>query len=194
MAATAKLEHDDLLKLKAVVLYIVNKCGPIDYFHIFKILYFADREHFAHYGRRIVEDTFCALENGPVPSTLFDAIKITVGQIKRREGNPLNIISDSLQPSDSVYSYYLSAKENPDMDELSKSDIACIDNSIKENRDISFGVLSKKSHDAAWSEAWNRKNSSPIDELSMARAGGANDAMLDYIKEVRTTDFLLRQI
>ncbi len=29
-----------MLKLKAVVLYVINKCDEIDYFHLFKILYF----------------------------------------------------------------------------------------------------------------------------------------------------------
>ena len=81
-----RLTFDDMLKLKAVVLYIINRCEAIDYFHLFKCLYFADRDQSAKYGKRIIADTFCALKNGPVPSTLFDAIKVTVGQ-KKREDN-----------------------------------------------------------------------------------------------------------
>ena len=39
-----ELTIDEMLKLKAVVLYVINKCDEIDYFHLFKILYFADRD------------------------------------------------------------------------------------------------------------------------------------------------------
>ena len=75
-----ELTIDEMLKLKAVVLYVINKCDEIDYFHLFKILYFADRAHYAKYGRRIIQDTFCALPKGPVPSVLFDAIKVATKQ------------------------------------------------------------------------------------------------------------------
>ena len=34
-----ELTIDEMLKLKAVVLYVINKCDEIDYFHLFKILY-----------------------------------------------------------------------------------------------------------------------------------------------------------
>ena len=77
--ARTEMTIDDILKLKAAALYVVNKCQAIDYFHLFKILYFADREHYAVYGRRIINDTFCALQNGPVPSFLYDAIKVLYG-------------------------------------------------------------------------------------------------------------------
>lgn len=42
MAHIQALTTDDILKLKAITLYIVNKCGVADIFHILKILYFAD--------------------------------------------------------------------------------------------------------------------------------------------------------
>ena len=43
-----ELTIDEMLKLKAVVLYVINKCDEIDYFHLFKILYFADRAHYVN--------------------------------------------------------------------------------------------------------------------------------------------------
>ena len=75
MAKVRSLTENEVLKLKATALYVLNKCGKLDYFHLFKIIYFADKEHYAKYGRRIIHDTFCALENGPVPSLLYDAVK-----------------------------------------------------------------------------------------------------------------------
>ena len=67
---------DDMLKLKAVTLYILKQCGELDFIHLFKILYFAERQHYATYGKHLVKDTFCALERGPVPSFLYDAVKV----------------------------------------------------------------------------------------------------------------------
>lgn len=183
MANTRKLTHDELLKLKAVVLYIVNKCEAIDYFHIFKILYFADRDHYAKYGRRIIQDTFCALPKGPVPSFLFDAIKVASNQTKVNADSPLNIIASSLEAPDESCYFILGAKEQPDMDELSRSDIEMIDKSILENKILSVSELSNKSHDEAWQEAWNTRQSSPMADISIAKAGGANDAMIGYIRE-----------
>lgn len=188
MSRSRELTIDELLKLKAAVLYIVDKCKEIDYFHIFKILYFADGQHYAKYGRRIVKDTFCALENGPVPSNLYNAIK----SVSNRSLYPeLSIISDALKPADDVYYYIITAKEKPDMDELSKSDIECLDKSITENKDIPFGELSKKSHDPAWKEAWNLKEASSMNDLSIAKAAGADSAMIEYIKENELVDSLI---
>ena len=36
--ARTEMTIDDILKLKAAALYVVNKCQAIDYFHLFKIL------------------------------------------------------------------------------------------------------------------------------------------------------------
>lgn len=183
MSNIRELTLSEMLKLKAVVLYVINKCGAIDYFHLFKILYFADRAHYAKYGRRIIQDTFCALPKGPVPSTLFDAIKVATNQTSALKESSLLLIADAITSPDDVYYFILSAKESPDMDELSKSDIDFLDNAIKENKDIDVETLSQKSHDEAWKEAWEKKKAHPIDAVLMAKAGGANDSMIDYIKE-----------
>jgi len=191
MAKTRDLTFDEILKLKAAALYIVDKCGIIDYFHIFKILYFADKEHYSKYGRRIVKDTFCAMDNGPVPSVLYDSVKISMGK-KNAEYNPfLAMIAKSLYPVDQEYAYFLSASEKPDLDELSVSDIECLDKSINENKDLSFSELSKKSHDYAWKTAYHIKASSEIDNINIAISAGANDAMIEYIKENELIDSLL---
>ena len=70
------MDKYDVDKLKAVTLYILKKCGATDYIHLFKILYFAEREHYADYGKRIAKDTFIAMEHGPVPSFLYNALKL----------------------------------------------------------------------------------------------------------------------
>lgn len=187
MPRIKRMSGDEILKLKAVVLYILKKCRTIDYFHLFKILYFADREHYAVYGRRLVNDTFCALKNGPVPSFLYDAVKVLYGGTA---GEELQIISSALSVADSDYKYFISAVEDPDMDELSVSDMEMLDKSISENLTLSFDTLSLKSHDIAWREAWEKTPNSPIVPILMARAAGASDATIEYIKENEFFDTL----
>ncbi|HAT61548.1 MAG TPA: hypothetical protein DCS83_03215 [Prevotella sp.] len=184
------MTQDDILKLKAVALYVIDKCKGIDYFHLFKIIYFADKEHYAVYGRRIIKDTFCALKNGPVPSNLYNAIKDATGK-EKLNNTYLEIISNSIEANDPDYDYIITAKEKPDMDELSKSDIEMLDRSIDENLSLPFPVLSKKSHDTAWQTANAIHPTSEIDPLLMAQAAGASDATMDFIRENEELDKIL---
>lgn len=175
------MTKDEALKIKSVILYIAEKVDDLTTFSLSKILYFANEKHLAKYGRVVINDRFCALQYGPVPSAIFDAIKIAQG--RNKGNNILNIIADSIITGDETSKDHICPKSKPDLDELSKSDIECIDASIIENKDLGFQKLSEKSHDIAWKDAWNKKQNSPIDILCMAKAGGANDSMIDYIKD-----------
>ena len=186
------MTQDEILKLKAVALYIITKFGEVDILRLFKILYFAEREHYAKYGRRIVNDTYFALERGPVPSALYDAIKIIQGKNSLSANPLLGIISNSICVGcDVSFDYVIAAKEQPDMTELSKSDIECIDKSFLENKDLDYNALSDKSHDIAWTDAWNKDKNSAINPILIAQAAGANEAMMEYIKENELIDKLI---
>lgn len=58
-----------------IVLYVLNKTKGVDFYHFFKILYFANKAFLAKWGTRIIADDFCALEYGPVPTNLYNAVK-----------------------------------------------------------------------------------------------------------------------
>lgn len=60
----------DWNKIIEVVLYILNKTGGIDYYHVFKILYFAEKEHLQKWGNSITSDENVALPYGPKLSNL----------------------------------------------------------------------------------------------------------------------------
>ena len=45
-----KMSAEDIAKLKAVALYVLDKCGETDFIHLFKIIYFAERNLYAKYG------------------------------------------------------------------------------------------------------------------------------------------------
>jgi len=65
----------DRKKLSELVLFIIDKTGGVDFYHAFKILYFAEMKHLAKWGSGFVPDEFCALKYGPVPTHLYDAVK-----------------------------------------------------------------------------------------------------------------------
>lgn len=79
------------------------------------------------------------------------------------------------------------SKETPDMDELSVSDVKCLDKSIKKYKDMDSYRLSGRSHDTAWKEAYTRAQDDPEKDrmtlIDIAKAGHAKPRVIEYIKE-----------
>lgn len=80
----------------------------------------------------------------------------------------------------------------PDLDELSKSDMECLDLSFSKYKDLDMGELSDVSHDTAWSKAWIKRQNCSIDYLDMAEAGGASEDLIEYIRESDEFAFYLQ--
>ena len=144
-----------------------------DFHKLFKILYFAEKEHLSKYGRTITGDRFIAMKDGPVPSNIYDIFKVIRG--------------DSIFTTDIDFSKEFEVKfkhyihmlnKDFDMEIFSESEIECLSDSINENKDLSFGILRDKSHDKAWGAA-SRDNDISI--FDIAKAGGANEELLKYI-------------
>jgi uncharacterized phage-associated protein len=166
------MNTDNINKTKACILYVLNEIQDgVDFLKLFKIIYFANQNHLVKYGRVIVDEKFFAMQNGPVLTGTYDSLR----------NDKLDFIERNPEGG-----YMIFAKEIPDMDELSVSDVECLTASIDENKNLSFRVLSKKSHDSAWTIAWESRNgnsSVPMDTIEIARAGGASEDIIEYIKE-----------
>ena len=170
----------DSKKLTELVLFILGKTGGVDFYHAFKILYFAEMKHLAKWGSGIVPDEFCALKYGPVPTQLYDAVK--------ELSHPRMILSEELseviQFAGEDAPNVLLPKREANLKYISKSEIEALEQSIDENESLTFGQLMRKSHDEAWEEANRRTNgTNVISPVSMARVLNADDAMLEYIEE-----------
>lgn len=181
---------DEILKMKAATLYVVNQFPDgVDYIKLFKILYFAQQQHLVKYGRGIIEDTFHALKYGPVPAFIYKALQIKEGRLDNNDD-----FQDFLQGF-AVRNKLVNAIQKPDLDELSTTDIRCLEEAIHNYGSLASAHLSEISHDAAWQSAYDRSEDDPekdrMSHIEIARAGGASEGMISYIRESQRLDKLL---
>lgn len=154
-------------KANTALLYISREIsdadGMSDKYAALKILYFAEKKHLVEFGRLITNDRFAALKFGPVPSSSYDLLDYGASftQIDNKKVIP---------------------NEEPNLKKLSKSDILCLDESIKENKELTFGELKKKSHDKAYHNAFdNGIQWLSIEDIAIQE--GAEPSLVGYIKE-----------
>ncbi len=132
------------------MVYIANHAPVSDIYHMGKIFYFADRAHLERYGRLICGDSYIAMKDGPVPSLVYDFIKDV--RNKRTQSSFYGVLTQSFTVEDGG-EHRVTALRRADLNLLSESDLECIDASIAENGNLTFGQLWRKSHDAAYHSA-----------------------------------------
>lgn len=132
-------------KAVEVILYIAKRVTDPGFHRLSKILYFADRDHLAKYGRFICGDSYVAMKHGPVPSGTYDILKFVRGD----DGLTCNV-------SHAKKSFRVDNRKlvipfidaNPDL--LSESEKECLDAAIAKIGKLSFEQLTELSHDKAW--------------------------------------------
>jgi len=163
----------DIEKAISAVLYISKNLPRPDMHKISKILYFAEQKHLVKYGSPIVGDYFIAMDNGPVPSQIYDMFKTVRGDSLYE--------TDDFKPYFEVEeSYLIYPKVEADLDEFSESNLECLNESITENKNLSFDDLMRKSHGMAFEKA---SSNSTISFENIAIEGGANEDMIKFLKE-----------
>lgn len=182
---------DQILKIKAVVLYIL-KAFPegVDYIHLFKVMYFAQQNQLKEYGLPIVYDTFVARKHGPVPTLTYKVLRGIEGKVEL-SSEELKDFAESLCISTSKDGHQLilaSKNAECDMDELSVADVKMLDKWIDKCKSMDSFDLSDKSHeDKAWKRAKRQADKTGEDTkitmYDMADAAGASKAMLSVIRE-----------
>jgi uncharacterized phage-associated protein len=146
-AYSLRFQFDEKKGVEALT-YIASKWPAVTAFFAAKVLFFAEKQHLNRYARPIVGDTFIAMPNGPVPSTLYDFIKGRLDQA----GDPEAIMAALLIERDPYPR--VAAQRAPDLDVLSPSDLECLDEAIAFCRQRGFGALSNLTHqERAWLDA-----------------------------------------
>lgn len=159
-------------RIKEVLLYILSKTGVVDYYHLMKILYLAERQHLAKWGEKITTDDYYALPHGPVPTRIYDALKAV------KDGNG-GFLSDVVTVDKDLPN--VTPLRSPNMEYLSKSEVEALDNAIAKNIVKSFAELEQMTHDEYYHKAWANGRKMPIEDI--ARSGGASEEMVKFILE-----------
>lgn len=160
------------------LLYALQQLGgKTDMHKLCKILYFADQRHLSQYGRSITGDTYIAMQFGPVPSCVDDILKAL-------RGDSFFSSSPEIEPLKGYMAFenrfIVCGLKTPDMDELSGTDIKCLDYAIDICRNKNFAELTEYSHGLAWDNTQRDRTMSVKDIL---REVGDDEAYVDYIAD-----------
>lgn len=177
MMAIESIKKYEDQKIKEVLLYILGKTGVVDYYHLMKILYLAERQHLAKWGDRITSDDFYALPHGPVPTRIYDGLKA----VKEGKGG---FLADVLTVGSE--SPRVTALREANSDYLSKSEIEALDSAIAKNIVKSFSELEQMTHDEYYFKALENGRKMSVEDI--ARSGGASEQMVQFIREEMALD------
>lgn len=176
---------EQIQKIESVVLYVLrNFKEGVDYIKLFKIIYFAQRDYLATYGKVICPDTFKPRTYGPVPALSDKVIKLVEQQEEAWTEYPdLKQFGESIH----VVNQLVYAVREPDMDYLSNKERDCLDKWYAYCKDKdSIKELSPESHDTAYTDAYQRSLQNPqlgiMTCMEIAKAGGATPQMIEYIR------------
>ena len=186
-------ERDRLLRLKAIMLYIIQNIKPEKrtVYFIVKAAFLAHQKHMVNYCVPMLEDTIKALKFGPVPSDIYDILKIARGEDKvyrYHKNTDLDIILNALEFEDEFYS----TKENPDLEELSPAVMDCLNAAIEMANRMTFDEVVRTTHKGEWYKAFNNPVSHVMDDISIAKEAGISQDGLEYLKYSLDLDKLLK--
>lgn len=178
------MTKEDKLTIKAVLLYIIQNSREDrhDVYSIVKTAYYAQQLHFARWALPIYEDRIAALPFGPVPSTLYNILRLARGEEKERrflKKEGLDDVANAIGFDNESFS----AKEDPDLNYLSKSNIQCLDDAIRKVASMEFGDIVKDTHGVEWNRAYRIGQNKVMDNLNIAREGGADEDIVEYLRE-----------
>jgi uncharacterized phage-associated protein len=142
-------------RIQEAVLYVMNLRNGLSQYDIVKTLFLADKSHMNLFGRPVTFDNYVAMENGPVPSLAYDALKPNVNY-KSRFGveRPWTSIPDKENSNINRFTPLRKANE----DYLSRSDIKSLRNAFGTVSSSTFDQLKRLTHeDNAYKEAWGRR-------------------------------------
>ena len=167
----------DKTKTLNALLFVANRVQRKDFHKIFKIIYFADRQHLADWGRPITGDTYIAMEAGPVPSKLYDMLKIVRGDsyVPDTEGLGLFFQVDNWM--------YVNPLKDADLDQLSPNEQEILQACITKYAGLSYDEIKEKSHDVAWRST---ARDFAIDWDNIAREAGLDEDEVACLQDYST--------
>ena len=142
------IQRFNLGKVLEAILFVASKVPEPTLHKISKMFYFADKLHLERYGCVLSEDTYHAMEYGPVPSHIYNIMKYAGGSETVPPVDKSPKIRDAMRLLGDRRT--VEVRRAPDIDILSESEIECLVDAIAAHGRKSFGRLSDETHDSAW--------------------------------------------
>jgi len=169
--------HFQVEKAVAALAYLFQN-SQADLYAAMKMMYLADRSHLERFGRFIAGDAYVAMKNGPAPDGAYRMLKAVRGDEPDAIG------------ADEARAVFASTGNNtfkvaaaPDYDDLSRSDIECLDGAIATFKAGGWARVRDESHDAAWDAAWKDRATQadymPIEVI----AGQFGDDLVSHVRD-----------
>ncbi|WP_082458293.1 Panacea domain-containing protein [Methyloglobulus morosus] len=174
------VKHFDREKALETILYIARGLANKATLHsISKILYLSDKLHLQEYGRLICGDKYIAMDYGPVPSAIYDMMKVA----DNRDHTSIDVDWDEiiLESIEVKQGRNIVPKRDCNMDVLSESEVECLNLTILEYGQKSFGQLTDITHDDAW-KSTNGNETISIDNIIATLKNAAE--VLSYIHAI----------
>jgi hypothetical protein len=125
------------------------------------------------------------MDYGPVPSDLYDDLK------SLKKGESVNLDYNDFLKVEGNH-YLVAFNLVVDFDVLSDSDKEMLSLSANEHKTLNYQERTDRSHDSAWEIAYNSDRiQRKMDVVEIAQAGGADEFMIEYIKESLENESLL---
>jgi len=135
-------------KFKAVIHYIVSKCGHQDNVGktvLFKLLYFSDFDFYEIYEENITGEKYQRLPFGPAP--LKDDFEQAISELESEN----KIEQEKVAFGDSGYQFRYSALKEPQIEKLSENELKVINDVISKCSMMSANAITDYSHeDLPW--------------------------------------------
>lgn len=155
----------NLSKSIEAALYVCANLGKVGKHKLNKLFYYADKYHLANYGRTVSGDQYKKLKYGPVPKETYEHIGF----------------SPFFRDSFEITGNNLRAKRDPDLKELSDSDIEALNFSINEYGSKTFDELLDLSHDETWHAA-KMKEVYSLDQFLLTFPEDQRKEIKDYLE------------
>lgn len=173
----------------AAVQYVLERLNPKNrtYIPVFKILYFAEKVHLEHYGIYFLGDEISAMENGPVLSGLYDALK-AIRLSSPRSTREFKVFADHLNVSGMPPQINIKKRLNP-AECLSIAATEVLDRALEKYSHLPASELIEETHkDEAWKHAWETasaegRRSFPMPPEEIAKQFENANEVIKYIRE-----------
>lgn len=169
-----EFKFNEIKTTQAVALFLKKSSDKMNYMKLIKLLYLADRGALSRWERSITGDMYFSMKHGPVLS------------------NVLDIINNEIYPDLNSYWFkYISTpkdheirlEEMPELDALSKREIALIDELYEEFKDFNQWEMVDLCHEILpeWEEVKN--TSKPIEIETILRTLEKSEDEIEAIDE-----------